>query len=149
MVRRWFILYGPESADFKRQDYDTVTWVWAAAVTVMTNVHRQRWSHPNREEPTDSAMVAGLQAVVWQAAVAEMYATEQWRPPATGGVARWGQRQARTLDDWMRRWQGIAQCCDKTVKMFFEPGYDETEARLLVGKQRQDWGTRRWANRST
>ena len=36
VVRRWFILYGLESADFKRWDYDTVTWVWAAAVTVMT-----------------------------------------------------------------------------------------------------------------
>ena len=82
VVQRWFVLYGPESADFRRQDYDTVTWVWAAAVTVMTNVHQRRWSQPNGEEPTDSAMVARFQAMVQQAAVAEIYAAERWRPPA-------------------------------------------------------------------
>ena len=143
VVRRWFLLYGPETADFKRQDYDTVVWVWAAAVTVMVNVHRRRWAQPKGDEPTDTAMVAGFQAVVRQAAVAELYAAEQWKPPVTGGVARWGPRQARSLDEWTRRWRGIARCCEQQIQMFHEPGYDEEEARLLVGRRRRDWGSRR------
>ena len=29
-----------------------------------------------------------------------------------GGVARWGQRQVHTIEDWAWRW-GIAQCCEQ------------------------------------
>ena len=64
----------------------------------MVNVHRRRWAQPKGGEPTDTSMVVGFQAVVRQAAVAEMYAAEQWQPPVSGGVARWGQRQARSLE---------------------------------------------------
>ena len=148
VVRRWFLLYGPETADFQRQDYDTVTWIWAAAVTIMTNVHRRHWAQPNGDEPTDTAMVAGFQAVVRQAAIAEMYAAEEWRPPAAGSMARWGLRQAQSLEAWAWRWRGIAQCCGQQVRMFHEPGYDEMEARLLVGRRRRYWGQRQRRERS-
>ena len=145
VVRRWFCLYGPKSADFDQRDYDTVVWVWAAAVTVMANVHRRRWERPKQPEPTDSAMVSGFQAILRQAAAAELHAAAKWTPPASGGVAKWGQRQARTMTAWARRWRGIAQCCGDTkeVRMFHEHGYDEEEARLLVGRRRRDWGRRR------
>jgi hypothetical protein len=145
VVRRWFLLYGPETAEFGRQEYDTVVWVWAAAITVMANVHRRRWERPTEPEPSDSAMVAGFQAVIRQAAAAELYAAEAWTPPAVGGVARWGQRQARSVTAWTRRWKGIAQCCGDTasVRMFYEHGFDEDEARLLVGRRRQEWSKRR------
>eukprot|EP01051_Picozoa_sp_SAG22_P004221 SAG22_NODE_221_length_14781_cov_82.531490_6_plen_87_part_00 len=31
-VRRWFVLYGSESASFRPDQYDTVVWIWAAEV---------------------------------------------------------------------------------------------------------------------
>ena len=98
VVRRWFLMYGPETADFQRQDYDTVTWIWAAAVTIMTNVHRRHWAQPNGDEPTDTAMVAGFQGVVRQATIAEMYAAEEWRPPAAvGGMGAALERDSAVL----------------------------------------------------
>ena len=65
------MLYGPESATFAQASYDTVTWVWAAMLTVMVTEHRRRWERSDYDEPTDSSLVAAFQALIRNAAAAE------------------------------------------------------------------------------
>ena len=60
--------------NFQYWQYAAVTWVWAAMLTVMTTVHRQSWERSKLDEPKDSQMVSSFQAILQQAAAAEMSA---------------------------------------------------------------------------
>ena len=60
-------------------------------------------------------------------------------------IGRWGRRQARGIDNWEQRWQGVAQYGAGQVRMFWEEGFDAEMAWLYGWQTRKDWRLRwRW-----
>ena len=71
-VRRWFVLYGPESAAYKRDQYDTVVWIWAATVAVMLQAQRDyRQAAETRQVTPPAQMIAAVKTILQEAAGAE------------------------------------------------------------------------------
>ena len=145
-VRLWFVLYGPETAGFRRIQYETVTRIWAAAVAVMLQARRAE-QHDNTESRlAPRQMVSMLRGILFEACAAEYAAAQWWSVPTGASGAQWARRQARTVDGWKRRWQGLAQERDGRVIWFDSPEFDGCGAAELLAREKQQ-RQRRWQHR--
>ena len=109
-VRRWFVLYGPESAAYKRDRYDTVVWIWAATVAVMLRARRDyRQAAETRQVTSPAQMIAAVKTILREAAGAEYAAACLWMVPGGEHGGQYGRRQAQSEQRWEQRWRGLAQ----------------------------------------
>ena len=144
-VRTWFVIYGPESANYRRDQYDTAVWIWAATVAVMLRARQDSQTQQQRAEMTPAMQIAAVKAVLVSAAGAEHAAATSWRVPNGEHGGQWGQRQARTERGWERRWRGLAQIRKARVVWYDSADFDRgAAARLLEHYEEQaDWRSRR------
>ena len=96
VVRTWFVLYGPEATDCRRDRYDTVVWIWAAVVTVMLRARREA-IEKKRSLRTAHQLVTQFRGILFRATTAEFAAATTWKAPFQSHAGRWGRRQARTM----------------------------------------------------
>ena len=131
VVRAWFVLYGPEAAVFRRDQYDTAVWIWATMVARMLQARRDSFEG-SREPRNARQLVTGFRSVIYDAAAAEFAAATTWTAPFLSHAGRWGRRQARTMEDWRGRWRGIAQRQGHRMILFDSAEFDEGEAARLM-----------------
>ena len=62
VVRAWFVLYGPEAAAFRRDQYDTAVWIWAAIVARMLQARRDSFGG-TREPRNSKQLVIGFRSL--------------------------------------------------------------------------------------
>ena len=131
VVRTWFVLYGPEATDCRRDRYDTVVWIWAAVVTVMLRARREA-IEKKRNLRTAHQLVTQFRGILFRATTAEFAAATTWKAPFQSHAGRWGRRQARTMAEWRRRWRGIAQRQGHRMVWFDNADFDEGEAARMM-----------------
>ena len=131
VVRAWFVLYGPEAAVFKCDQYDTAVWIWAAVVARMLQARRDSFEG-SREPRNARQLVIGFRSVLYDAAAAKFAAATTWTAPFLSHAGRWGRRQARTMEEWRGRWRGIAQRPGHRMVLFDSAEFDEGEAARLL-----------------
>ena len=130
-VQEWFVLYGPEAGYYRRDQYDTATWVWAVLVQVMMRGRREMWG-ADRTVTTHRHLVSKFRAQLVEACRAEHVAATTYRVPVTVTAGRWGKRQTRSQEAWQRRWRGLGQLQRGKVVWFDEGGYDAREASAVM-----------------
>ena len=64
------MLYGPEAAVFRRDQYDTAVWIWATMVARMLQARRDSFEG-SREPRNARQLVTGFRSVIYDAAAAE------------------------------------------------------------------------------
>ena len=131
--RCWFILYGPEAGILVRRDqYDSLIWVWACTVATMLRAREEGWKGEN----LTSSRQLGYQMMssLRQECMAQYAAAALWSVPDGEHAGRWGRRQARTVETWERRWRGLAQIQNYRVVFFDRPEFDELEAARTLAK---------------
>jgi hypothetical protein len=65
-VQEWFVLYGPEAGYYRKDQYDTVTCIWAVMTQVMMKSRREMWE-PERTITTHSHLVSKFRAQLVEA----------------------------------------------------------------------------------
>eukprot|EP01050_Picozoa_sp_SAG11_P001975 SAG11_NODE_94_length_17057_cov_255.471754_8_plen_741_part_00 len=131
--RCWFILYGPEAGILVRRDqYDSLIWVWACTVATMLRAREEGWKGENL---TPSRQLGyQMMSSLRQECMAQYAAAALWSVPDGEHAGRWGRRQARTVESWERRWRGLAQIQNYRVVFFDRPEFDELEAARTLAK---------------
>eukprot|EP01052_Picozoa_sp_SAG31_P055771 SAG31_NODE_15589_length_747_cov_19.029321_1_plen_216_part_01 len=132
VVRRWFVLYGPESAYFSRRQYDVVVWIWAVLCAVSLAARRQFWAASWQRTWDSVEIVAVFRSALRQAAAAELAAATTWTPPEASNVSRYGRRQAKSKMAWQRRWSGIAMATPAGLLLKGDQNFDDGFVQRLV-----------------
>ena len=131
VVRRWFVLYGPEAAYFSREQYDVAVWIWAALCAIMVAARRQLWAAQNQVWH-QKALVAAYRGLLRQAASAELAAATTWQVPRDQCGGTYGRRQVRSRKAWHTRWSGLAVETSAGLMFHGDDGFDECVTRRLV-----------------
>ena len=143
-AREWFVLYGPEAADYRADQYDVVVWIWAVMLEVMLRTRKETWKRERSGVTSSRHLVAQFRKALWRAAQAEYAAATFWSVPDGEVAGRWARRQARTREEWRRRWRGLAQVHDRRVLRFDDDSFEHEEAAwlLCMHRRRPDRWTR-------
>ena len=126
-VQEWFVLYGPEAGYYRKDQYDTATWIWAVMIQVMMKCRREMWES-DRTVTTHRHMVSKFRSQLVEACRAEHVAATKYKVPVSVTAGRWGARQTRNQEAWQRRWRGLGQLQRGKVVWFNDEGFDTREA---------------------
>eukprot|EP01052_Picozoa_sp_SAG31_P001561 SAG31_NODE_53_length_30139_cov_31.002197_3_plen_321_part_00 len=146
VVRRWFVLYGPESAYFSRVKYDVVVWIWAAFCAVSLSARRQYWANAWQQVWSRQQIIETFRTLLRQAAAAELAAVTTWTMPDSLSGGRFGRRQVRTKRAWQQRWQGLALLSLAGMVFYGDSDFDKLYGQRLVEQsapRRQPWRRKR------
>ena len=126
-LRKWFVLYGPESSTVPRAAYALITIVWAVLCRTMLRSRTNTRLHQSPK--AQRAVVNEFNAALREECRADYAAATSWTPPLDAlHTARHSPGQSRSHADWTARWRGLAQLRDGRIQWVTDAAYDHTAA---------------------
>jgi hypothetical protein len=126
-LRKWFVLYGPESSDVPRASYALVTIVWATLCRTMlrARTNTRLCCSPKAQRAVVNEFIAALR----EECRADYAAATSWTPPLDAlHTTRRSPGQSRSFAGWAIRWRGLAQLRDGRIRWVTDTAYDHAAA---------------------
>ena len=130
-VRRWFVLYGPESYAARTGTYHVALIIWALLCRTMLRSRSQSrlQHHPKAQRAVTNEFIAALR----EECRADYSAATTWTPPLDSLHApRRATGQSRDFNSWATRWQGLAQLQSHRVCWVTDRDYDSAAASAAL-----------------